>query len=200
MPAGITGASITTLTNGTTANATDVMASLNSLKSNGVNNDSTAIQTDGSGGLFLPGITLSALFQSSVGLKINDGATTNGTTAGTCVKYAICIGQFRAYLFYFNGYRNSTATEQRITLDTAFTSRALYLAGSVPAPSVWNGGSQVANQVQGVNALSSSGGTVGGYTSFHTYDFGEVTSAFDQIGLGVSQGSTTTGLLFIIGV
>lgn len=148
----------------------------------------------------LAGIILSALFQSTVPLTINDGVTTNGTTNGTCVKYAICIGQFKAYLFYFNAYRNSTATEQLITLDNAFSARALYLAGNVPAPSIWNAGAQVANQLQGVNALSSSGGTVGGYSSFHAYDFGEATSPFNQVGLGVSQGGNTTGLLFLIGV
>lgn len=51
MPSGITGATITTLTNGTTANASDVMASLNSLKNNGINNDGGTITTDGSGGI-----------------------------------------------------------------------------------------------------------------------------------------------------
>lgn len=176
------------------------MASLNSLKSNGVNNDGSAIQTDGSGGIFAVGATLSALLQAAVGLKINSGVDTNGTTSGKCTKYAICIGQFRMYLFYFNGYRNSSATEQRITLETAFTSRVLFLAGNIPSASVWNSGSQVANQVGDVTALSSSGGTIGGFTAFHPNDFGEVTSPMDQLGLGVSQGSTFTGCLLLIGV
>lgn len=49
------GASITTLTNGTTANASDVMSSLNSLNSNGVSNDGGHIQTDGSGNVVFGG-------------------------------------------------------------------------------------------------------------------------------------------------
>jgi hypothetical protein len=176
-----------------------VMASLNSLKAAGIDNNGV-VTTDGAGKITLPSIVLSSLFQSTVPLTINDGATTNGTTAGTCVKYAICIGQFKAYLFYFSGYRNSTATEQRITLDTAYTSRVLWVAGNIPTTSPWNAGAQVANKSGAVDGLSSSGGTTGGYTGMHPLDFGEVTNAMDQLGLGVSQGSTFTGLLFMIGV
>lgn len=48
MPSGI-GASLTTLTNGTTANAPDVMADLNAINNGGVSNDGGAITTDGAG-------------------------------------------------------------------------------------------------------------------------------------------------------
>lgn len=51
MPSGIFGATITNLVNGTTANASDVLASLNSLKANGINCDGGQITTDGSGGM-----------------------------------------------------------------------------------------------------------------------------------------------------
>lgn len=51
MPTGIFGASLVTLTNGTTANASDVNSSLSSLKSNGVNNDGGLISTDSAGGI-----------------------------------------------------------------------------------------------------------------------------------------------------
>jgi hypothetical protein len=54
MPSGIFGATLTTLTNGTTANASDVMASLNSIVASGLNNDSASLQTDGSGHIIGP--------------------------------------------------------------------------------------------------------------------------------------------------
>jgi hypothetical protein len=51
MPSGITGATITNLVAGTTIVAADVLASLNSLKSNGVNCDGGLVTTDNSGGI-----------------------------------------------------------------------------------------------------------------------------------------------------
>lgn len=65
-------ATITTLTDGTTAHAGDVMASLNSLNSNGVSNDGGNIQTDGSGNIIWAG----KLGKSSVGDVMD--ATVNG--------------------------------------------------------------------------------------------------------------------------
>jgi hypothetical protein len=54
MASGIFGSTVTALTNGTTANAADVLASLNSIRSNGMNNDGGALQTDGNGNMFGP--------------------------------------------------------------------------------------------------------------------------------------------------
>jgi hypothetical protein len=93
MPSGITGASITTLTNGTTASAADVMASLNSLKSNGVNNDSGTITTDNSGGITavkfstangqIRGIFfLGSFFQLTTNPTVNSGVTSALTASG----------------------------------------------------------------------------------------------------------------------
>lgn len=101
MPIGI-GASIVTLTNGTTANAPDVLNSLNSLNSNGVSNDGGAISTDGSGNisatafkpsgggtlLGLVGGNLSTSGAHAISLPWNTGAyrvaitPNNSTTAG----------------------------------------------------------------------------------------------------------------------
>jgi hypothetical protein len=126
--------------------------------------------------------------------------TVNGTTSGSANLYQILQGTVKAFLLQFVGYRNSSATEQRLTLPTPFTTRCLFLVGHAPNASVWNAGSQVAGQMGDVDSLSASGGASGGYTNFHPMDFGEVTSAFDQLGLGISQVSTFTGLLLGIGV
>jgi hypothetical protein len=126
--------------------------------------------------------------------------TVNGTTSGSANLYQILQGTVKAFLLQFVGYRNASATEQRLTLPTPFTTRCLFIAGHVTNASVWNGGSQVAGQLADVDGLSASGGTSGGYTAFHPMDFGEITSAFDQLGLGISQASTFTGLIFGIGI
>ena len=93
MPSGITGATITTLTNGTTASAADVMASLNSIKSNGVNNDAGAITTDNSGGItatkFSTGngqvrglFMMATPYHLTTNPTVNSGNTTNLTCTG----------------------------------------------------------------------------------------------------------------------
>lgn len=90
------GATITTLMNGTTANASDVMASLNSLNNNGVSNDSGHVTTDGSGGVTLvkvsngSGVIRAAIFTSDGytpytfinGATINSGVTNTYTLTG----------------------------------------------------------------------------------------------------------------------
>lgn len=83
MPAGISGATITTLTNGTTADASNVMASLNSLKSNGVNNDSGTITTNNSGELTVQNLIVAG--SSGIG-KSSAGDMLNRTGTTTCVR------------------------------------------------------------------------------------------------------------------
>jgi hypothetical protein len=54
MPSGIFGATLTSITDGTTAHAPDVYASLQSLQNNGLNNDGALLQTDSSGHIIGP--------------------------------------------------------------------------------------------------------------------------------------------------
>lgn len=88
MPSGIFSATITSLVNGTTASASDVMASLNSIRSNGVNNDSATIQTNGSGDIFTPKgqlrnvSFLGSLFALTTNPTVNSGSTSALTVAG----------------------------------------------------------------------------------------------------------------------
>lgn len=152
-----------------------------------------------------PGISASFLGNLENWIKQVDSnssilVTVAGTTSGTANLYQILQGTVKAFLLQYVGYRNSSATEQRLTLPTPFTTRCLFIAGHSTNASVWNGGSQVASQLADVDGLSASGGTSAGYTNFHPMDFGEITTAFDQLGLGVSQASTFTGLIFGIGI
>lgn len=79
--------------NGTLANAPDVLASLNSLKSNGVNNDGGAITTDNSGGITAVKFStangqirgtffLGTPFHLTTNPTVNNGSTTNLTCTG----------------------------------------------------------------------------------------------------------------------
>src|SRR5437899_3219444 len=82
------GASITALTNGTTANAGDVMASLNSLNSSGVSNDGGTISTSGAGvitgsnGILRNVSILATPYQLTTNPTVNSGATTTLTCTG----------------------------------------------------------------------------------------------------------------------
>jgi hypothetical protein len=59
MSSGITGASLTSLANGTTADGPTVYQNDLNLKNNGVNNDGATITTDGSGNMTLVGLLVS---------------------------------------------------------------------------------------------------------------------------------------------
>ena len=91
MPSGIFSASLVTLVNGTTANASDLNSSLSSLKNSGVNNDSGNITTDGSGNLTAVGFNKGSNVMNSVifmgtpyHLTTNPTVNANATTNLTC--------------------------------------------------------------------------------------------------------------------
>lgn len=82
------GASLTTLTQGTTANATDVLGNDQAINNAGVSNDSGSISTDGSGHItaangLLRNITfLATQFQLTTNPTLNSGSTNTYTVTG----------------------------------------------------------------------------------------------------------------------
>lgn len=88
MPSGIFGSTVTSISDGSTAHAGDVLTSLNSLKANGVNNDGATIQTDGGGHIITPqgmlrNVTfLGSLFHLTTNPTVNSGVTSHQTVAG----------------------------------------------------------------------------------------------------------------------
>ena len=93
MPSGITGATIVQINNGQTANAPDVMSSLNSLKTNGVNNDSGNIVTNGSGILTAVGFNKgSNVMNSTIFLGTPYHLTTNPTVNANATTNLTCTG------------------------------------------------------------------------------------------------------------
>lgn len=76
MTSGIFGASLASLTNGTTANAPDVLGSLQSLQNNGVNNDGGTIQTNGAGTVTI--VTLAVTLGTLTRISKFTGTAING--------------------------------------------------------------------------------------------------------------------------
>lgn len=95
MPTGIN-ATIVSLTNGTTANAPDVMSSLNSLNTNGVSNDGGNITTDGSGNMTVKSasFTHGRLTQFTVFTGV--GPQTGIAHGGSVAPVAIFVNYFAA--------------------------------------------------------------------------------------------------------
>ena len=87
MPSGITGASITSFTNATTADGPSVSNNDLSLKTNGVNNDGGTITTDGSGNMTVvsvsngQGIVRGMFFLSTPYLLLNSATINSGSVS-----------------------------------------------------------------------------------------------------------------------
>lgn len=141
-----------------------------------------------------------------LGLVNNDaGVTITGTTNGSATLYQFLRGNVKAFYIMYNNYRNSTTTEQRITLPQAFTKYAHYFApAGVPQGHIWNGGTQNTGHISTMVAFTASAPGPGNATSslsaFNGYQIGDVSTPFDQIGLGVSLGANFTCGLFMIGI
>ncbi len=136
-----------------------------------------------------------------------DSTVVTGTTAGNATLWEFLrigsLGGLNALYLHFAGYKNATSTEQKITLPVAFGSYALYLAGGIPQCHIWNGGAQVNSHVDTANGFPTppgAGSSSGGNSAFNAFSFGQLTAAFNQIGLGVSQSQTYTGGVFLIGI
>ena len=128
--------------------------------------------------------------------------TVTGTTAGSATCYQFIQGAFKAFFLYYNGYRNSTATEQLLALPVGFTAYCLWFAGAIPQTHLFTGSTQVLNSVKVVTTISN-GGSAGGVTQeslFQGYAMGDSGAAFDHIGLGTSQGQTFTAGLLAFGI
>jgi hypothetical protein len=140
-----------------------------------------------------------------LGLVNNDaGVTISGTTSGSATLYQFLRGNVKAFFLYFNGYRNSTSTEQKITLPQAFAHYAhYYAAGGIPQMHFYNGGSQVTGKISTIINFPSPpgpGNSTSGLNAINGLGYGDISNAFDAIGLGVSLPQAYTTGLFVIGI
>jgi hypothetical protein len=165
----------------------NMLASINSAATDG------SISANGSGILTLLGLVNNDAGQSIV-----------GTTSGTATLYQFLRGNVKAFFLYFTGYRNSTSTEQKITLPQAFAHYAhYYAAGGIPQMHFYNGGSQVNGKISTITNFPSPpgpGNSTSGLNAINGLGYGDVSNAFDAIGLGVSLPQSYTTGLFVIGI
>jgi len=135
-------------------------------------------------------------------LKLNlTGITVSGTTSGTATLYQFLQGTIKAFYLYYNGYRNSTATEQKITLPRAFTGRSHAFAnGGIPPTHLYLAGAPQSFSIVTTLPSGTGAGGITTQTAINGYSSAEVVGPFDSVGLGISQSMTFTSGLFVLGV
>ncbi len=128
----------------------------------------------------------------------------SGTTAGTATLYQFFQGTLKGFFLYFAGYRNSTATEQYLTLPVAFTTYAGFIAfGGIPQTHIATGTTNINSKISDWSAFptgSGAGAINAALNQMNGFSAGDITNSFDHIGLGVSQSQTYTAGLLVIGV
>lgn len=138
-----------------------------------------------------------------LGLKVNPTAVSiAGTTAGSATLYQWLQGTVKAFLLYFNGYRNASLTEQTLSLPTAFTTGAIWWAGASKSVRPYASGSPLSSKVNVISTLSNGtgAGTSTNGNSTQGYSNGDLLTAFDAVGLGTNEASTSTGFVVMIGI
>ena len=130
--------------------------------------------------------------------------TVTGTTAGSATCYQFLQGGLKGFFLYFNGYRNSTATEQLLALPVGFTTYAGWIAfGGIPQTHIYVGSTQQNGKitvVTGFPAPPGAGGVSALNNQMNGFQFGDMLTAFDHIGLGVSMAQAASGGLLMIGI
>ena len=129
--------------------------------------------------------------------------TVTGTTAGSATCYQFLQGGLKGLFLYFAGYRNSTATEQLLALPVGFTTYAGWIAfGPIPQTHIYVGSTQQNGKIEVVTGFPvppGAGAVTGSQSQMSGFQFGDLNSAFDHIGLGVSMGQAQSGGLLMIG-
>lgn len=191
------GASLTTLTNGTTANAPDVMASLNNLNNGGVSNDGGNISTNGSGIITCPGLVVNGPIQNNPTV-----VTLNGGTAGTATLYQDFTGNIKRVLVILSGFRTAGAN-QTIALPVAFIKQCFVRAGNLGSATGFNGfqllSSGVAQSTGLITTLSSTGGTSTSVSTLFGNSYGECFHPVDTIQFISGSSSTAFGSFELVG-
>src|SRR6266567_3119700 len=83
----------------------------------------------------------------------------SGTTAGTATLYQFFQGNLKGFFLFFNGYRNSTATEQYLTLPVAFTTYAGFIAfGGIPQTHIATGTTNINSKISDWSAFTTGRG------------------------------------------
>ena len=192
MPAGI-GATIVSITDGTTAHASDVLTSLNNLNAAGVSNDSGNIQTDGSGQMFLPIVTVSGKFNTNL-----TPVTVNGQTSGHADLYQYIQGNVKVTIINLVNYR--ITANQTLALPSAYAGRAWINVGETNGGHIACLASGAAVNIKVMTGLSGTGGTQSTQTFIQQWSQGQVDAAWDTIQFqSASQIGAVNGVIRIEG-
>lgn len=136
-------------------------------------------------------------------VKASANATLAGTTAGSMTVYQPLQGTFKLAFVLFNGYENTTATEQKLSLPAAFSGpRVSYVAfGGIPLLHLYSSGSALSGKCATITGLPSGtgAGSITTNSTINGFQYGEITAGFDAVGGGSSQSQTYTATLALIG-
>jgi hypothetical protein len=152
-----------------------------------------------------PGIDAPFLNALEAWIKLVDNTppvTLTGTTSGTVTLYQPLQGIYKACLFDFQNYRNSSTTKQNITLPAPFTSKCFAYIGGI-------------HPVAGSGVFFMSGGAGGTAVNFNQYtgassksqlthipatNIGEVTVGWDTLSIDGSYTGGVFGIILCVGV
>jgi hypothetical protein len=138
---------------------------------------------------------------TTLGIKANPTVVSvTGTTAGTATLYQALQGSVKLAVLAQNGYRNSTTTEQVITLPVGFTYKGFLLTGNTASLRPYTGASAQTNTARVLTGLSTSGGSTNLQSSVPLYSIGYISGSFDGIGLGISQSTPLADIAIIVGM
>jgi len=193
MASGIFGASVTTITDGTTAHAPDVLATLLSLQTNGVNNDGGSIQTDGSGQMFVPIITISNKFNTNIA-----PVTVNGQTSGHADLYQYIQGNVKVTLINLVNYR--ITANQSLVLPSAYAGRAMIQTWETNGGHIACLASGSAVNIKTQNTIAAAAGTQTTQTFMAQFSQGQIDAAWDTFQLqSANQLGAANGVIRIEG-
>lgn len=133
----------------------------------------------------------------------NNPVVVAGTTSGSASCYQFWQGTLKGLFLYFASYRNSTSTEQKLALPTGFTTYAGWIAfGPISQSHIYIGATQQNGKIEVITGFPTppgAGGITGSQSQMNGFQAGDLNSAFDHIGLGVSMAGTSSGGLLMIG-
>lgn len=157
-----------------------------------LSSDGATITSSGSGAL--TALSLIAKF-----INLSPTTVTASGQAGTATLYQFCQGTIKAFLIYFNGWRDNSGSRKTLTLPVAFTNGGIGLQGGMAggASGIYyfkSGSANTTNQVTGRNAA------ITGTTPNVSFIIVEVpTGGIDTISIDANTTVAATGWVFFIG-
>lgn len=193
------GATLVNISNGTTANAPDVLTSLTDLNNAGVSNDGGTISTNGAGVITMLGAIVNGPIQPNVASV----TPLSGGTSGTATLYQFFQGTYKYTMIILSNFRTGGAA-QTIVLPVPYTVGGFIRTGN-SGTSTANAGvallaSGAAITVYVATALAAGGGTSASNTEVDALSFGSFQNGFDTVQFQASGTAGHYAVIIIEGV